>query len=148
MDYLVNGFRLKNVESVEIAETILDFTRCHPYYTQQLAFMVWEMIDRSSDSENYTEQAINEIIRMHDMDYERLWGTFNKTDKKLMIGISESGLTPLSEAFYRKYGLGAPSTVFSSLKRIMNSGYIIKLENKYEIDDPFFSRWIAGRRNL
>ena len=30
----------------------------------------------------------------------------------------------------------------------MKNGYITKIENKYEIEDPFFKRWIAGRRNL
>ncbi len=64
-----------------------------------------------SDTEKCAGEAINEIIRVHDIDYERLWGSFNTTDKKLLIGMSESGLTPLSEAFYRKYNLGAPSTV-------------------------------------
>ncbi len=81
------------------------------------------------------------------MDYERLWGTLNRTDRKLMIGLAESGHTPLSEAFYRKYDMGASSTVFSSLTRMMKSGYIIKTGNKYEIDDPFFSFWISMRRN-
>lgn len=147
-NYLEGGFRLQRESSEAIVNDILDFTKCHPYYTQQLAFSVWEIRSGNPESGNSARQAINEIIQLHDMDYERLWGTFNNTDKKLLIGMSESGLTPLSEAFYRKYNMGAPSTVFSSLKRIMKNGYITKLENKYEIDDPFFSRWIMERRNF
>jgi AAA+ ATPase superfamily predicted ATPase len=146
-NYLESGLRLQREKSVAIADDILDFTKCHPYYTQQLAFSAWEILSDNPESENSARQAIDEIIQIHDMDYERLWGTFNNTDKKLLIGMSESGLTPLSEAFYRKYDMGSPSTVFSSLKRIMKNGYITKLEKKYEIDDPFFSRWIAERRN-
>jgi len=146
--YLDAGFRSKRELVETIADDILDFTKCHPYYTQQLAFVTWEIFSLKSDTEKCAGEAINEIIRVHDMDYERLWGSFNTTDKKLLIGMSESGLTPLSEAFYRKYNLGASSTVFSSLKRIMKNGYITKIENKYEIEDPFFNRWIAGRRNL
>jgi len=147
-NYLVNGLHLQSEKSVGIADNILDFTKCHPYYTQQLAFSVWGILSGNPESDNAAGQAIDEIVKIHDMDYERLWGTFNNTDKKLLIGMSESGLTPLSEAFYRKYDMGAPSTVFSSLKRIMKNGYITKLENKYEIDDPFFSYWITQRRNL
>ena len=33
------------------------------------------------------------------------------------------------------------STAFSALKRLSKQGYVIK-NGKYEIDDPFFARWI------
>lgn len=146
-NYLEEGFNLQHINSKVISDEILKFTKCHPYYTQQLAFMVWERLTDNADLTTVTKQAIDEIIQIHDMDFERLWGTFNKTDQKLLIGIAETGLTPLSEAFYRKYDLGAPSTVFSSLKRVMKNGYIIKSGNKHELDDPFFSNWIINRRN-
>jgi DNA-binding IclR family transcriptional regulator len=52
----------------------------------------------------------------------------------------------LMEAFFRKYNIGASSTAFSSLKRLLRNGYITKNGNRYEIDDPFFSLWIKERR--
>jgi len=146
-DFLFSRLNDSGNDASALANDILDFTRCHPYYTQQLAFMVFELHNNREIKDSLVEQAIGETIRMHDMDYERLWGTFNRTDKKLMIGMSESGLTPLSEAFYRKFEIGASSTAFSSLTRLTKNGYIIKFENKYEIDDPFFSQWISQRRN-
>ncbi len=145
--FLKDRFSLITRENSKINKEILGFTKCHPYYTQQLAFMVWDILSVKSNKQNCTELAVDKIIQIHDMDFERLWSTFNKTDKKLLIGMAESGLTPLSEAFYRKFNIGAPSTAFSSLKRIMKNGYIVKSENKYELDDPFFSRWIIQRRN-
>lgn len=148
MEYLSNGLKAVSDKAELISGEILDFTRCHPYYTQQLAFMVWESLHSGLQDIAPIKQAVNEIIRIHDMDYERLWGTLNRTDRKLMIGLAENGHTPLSEAFYRKYDIGASSTVFSSLTRMMKSGYIIKTGNKYEIDDPFFSFWISLRRNV
>ena len=33
------------------------------------------------------------------------------------------------------------STTFSSLKRLVKNGYVIKTDT-YEIEDPFFLRWI------
>lgn len=36
------------------------------------------------------------------------------------------------------------STAFSALKRLSKQGYVIK-NKKYEIDDPFFARWIFNR---
>jgi len=63
-----------------------------------------------------------------------------------MIGLSFTGNAPLSEAFYRKYNIGASSTAFSSIKRLMENGYIKKVDNKYEMDDPFFSQWLKEKR--
>ncbi|MBN1184046.1 MAG: ATP-binding protein [Bacteroidales bacterium] len=144
--YLIKGLHTVTRNNVLLSEEILNITNCHPYYTQQLAFVVWNILNQKSVSDIPVRQAINELIRMHDMDYEILWNTFNRTDKKVLIGLSLSGLTPLMEAFFRKYNIGAPSTAYSSLKRLLRNGYIVKNDNKYEIDDPFLSLWIKERR--
>ncbi len=80
-DYLINGLQLVGTENKEIAESILKFTNCHPYYTQQLAFMVWEILYQPDPPMDSVEQAILSLISIHDMDYERIWNAFNKTDK-------------------------------------------------------------------
>jgi uncharacterized protein len=120
--YLEKGFSQKTKDSATLAGAILDFTRCHPYYTQQLAFIVWGIAAGNHDLEKIVPSAIDEIVRIHDIDYERLWTGFNKTDRKLLIGMAECNISPLSEAFYRKYDLNTSSTVFSSIKRIMKDG--------------------------
>ncbi|HLO59609.1 MAG TPA: ATP-binding protein [Bacteroidales bacterium] len=145
--YLEEKFKNLTAHAEGIAKQIMDFTRCHPYYTQQLAFSTWEVLHPDAVVENPVHEGIAGILKSHDIDYERLWGTFNNTDKKLLIGMAESDLSPLSDAFIKKYDIGASSTVFSSLKRIIRNGYITKFENRYEIDDPFFTRWIINRRN-
>ena len=33
------------------------------------------------------------------------------------------------------------STIYSSIKKLMKKGFLIK-ENGYEIEDPFFKQWI------
>jgi AAA+ ATPase superfamily predicted ATPase len=144
--YLASGFRDLTDNPENIARAILGFSDCHPYYTQQLAFVVWEILSQNDKVDDPMAQAIDELVRNHDMDYERIWNAFNKTDKKLLIGLTISNQTPLSEAFYRKFDLGAPSTVYSSLKRLMQNGAIMKADNRYGIDDPFFKQWIKQRR--
>jgi uncharacterized protein len=144
--YLTIGFKgvSKNPES--IANTVLAITTGHPYYTQQLAFVVWEKLRVSGNETTAVADAVNELLRMHDMDYERIWFNFNKTDKKLLIGLSMSGVSPLSGEFSRMWDIGPTSTIFSCLKRLMGSGFVIKAENGYEIDDPFFQIWLKERR--
>ncbi|MDX9773834.1 MAG: ATP-binding protein [Bacteroidales bacterium] len=144
--YLEIGFNGIHDDPGMIAGEILEVTRGHPYYTQQLAFTVWEIaVSERGESDIHVDDAVRELIRMHDMDYERIWMSFNSTDRKVLLGLSISEQQPLTAEFMRIWDLNASSTVFSSLKRLMTGGYVIKTD-RYELDDPFFSRWIKERR--
>ncbi len=144
--YLSDSFKKVTNDHNDLSIKLLDKTRCHPYYTQQLAFTVWELVSNNSLIENPIQTAIAQIIQYHDIDYERLWNTLNRTDMKLLIGMSLSDSSPLSEEFSRLHSVGATSTVFSTLKRLIQNGFISKSSSGYEIDDPFFKQWIRVRR--
>lgn len=123
----------------QTATEILEVTNCHPYYTQQLAAKVWEILALGSDkSGSLVDLAISSIINVHDLDYERLWETFNRTDKKVMQLLS-IGKDP------RQGRIFSPSTLASSIKRLTASGYLIN-EKVTKIEDPFFSRWLAQKQ--
>ena len=146
-EFLKNGFLLlgKDMDAETIGRSILSFTNCHPYYTQQLAYQTWNNWKQNGYSDTLVETAITELTHVHDMDYERLWSTFNKTDKKVLIGLTMQMGTPSSLPFLQGVGIDSPSTAFSSLKRLGQQGYVIRNEG-YELDDPFFRRWIEVKR--
>ena len=124
-----------NVPSAEtLADEILSFTGCHPYYTQELAFAVWNNLSAGNQEKDVIHSSIEDIIAIHDLDYERLWLNFNKTDKYVMVVISE-GSNPVQD---RKL---PTSTLTSATLRLSKKGYIIRTE-QYEIEDPFFKEWI------
>ena len=146
--FLENKFKEITGKYKIISETIPGITDFHPYYTQQLAFTVWELLTRSEYSPDIVEIAANEIVQSHDNDYERLWNSLNRTDMIILSGMANSNISPLSDEFSRLYGTGATSTVFSTLKRLTRNGILIKENQVYIIDDPFFKRWIILRRAI
>ena len=121
----------------DVPGQILAFTRCHPYYTQQLSSQVWELMTYQSVTENVVEQAVEQLVITHDLDFERLWLNLNRTDRKVLHEVA-MGLNPLQDRDV------PTSTVFSSLKRNTVNGYIIKTTS-YELEDPFFARWIISQ---
>ena len=135
-------------QSNELSDTILAITYSHPYYTQQLAFTVWEQLNRSGYIAGIVETSANEIVQSHDNDYERLWNSLNRTDMTVLTGMALSDISPLSDEFSQKFGTGAVSTVFSTLQRLAHKGMLIKEGSAYKIDDPFFKRWIVFRRQI
>lgn len=88
----------------------------------------------SWQNEDVLQLAIEDIITTHDLDYERLWLNFNKTDKYVMVSICE-GNNPAQDRNQ------PTSTMTSALLRLSKKGYIIR-SDRYEIEDPFFRKWI------
>lgn len=122
-----------NSDVEAVTQHILDFTHCHPYYTQQLAAQIWQMSMLQTATDDILETAIQQIIEIHDLDYERLWVNFNKTDKSVLIKLAKN--QPVQDIDRRT------STTYSALKRLQKAGFLV-YTTKFEIEDPFFSRWI------
>ena len=117
----------------ELANAILDYTDCHPYYTQQLAANVWQAGLLKPDMADPIHSAIDTIVTTHGLDYERLWMNFNRTNKWILQRLASG--KPLQSGEHRT------STIYSALKRLQKDGYVI-YSNRYELEDPFFKEWI------
>lgn len=136
-EYVSARLPLREQEKLnDIVEEILSFTGLHPYYTQQLSSQVWDMMTYDGLVDGVVAEAISNIVRTHDLDFERLWLNFNRTDRSIMMSLSK-GINPLQNR------LVATSTSFSGIKRLMKNGYVIRVTD-YEIEDPFFKEWIIG----
>ena len=117
----------------DLAKRILDYTSCHPYYSQQLASNVWQVGVLKPDTEDPFKAAIDHIVTTHGLDYERLWMNFNRTNKWIM--------QRLSYGLSLQTGENRTSTIYSALKRLQKDGYVIYTD-RYEMEDPFFREWI------
>ena len=117
----------------ELAHRILEYTACHPYYSQQLAANVWQVGMLQPEVEDPLEKAISHIVTSHSLDYERLWMNFNRTNKWIMQRLAID--QPLQTGEYKT------STIYSALKKLQKDGYVI-YTNHYEIEDPFYRQWI------
>ena len=133
--YVAERRPLKKGKSQDsIVDEILSFTSLHPYYTQLLSAQVWEMMTYDKFFDGVVSEAVTAIVQTHDLDFERLWLNFNRTDRFIMQTLSSSK-NPLQNRQM------ATSTTFSAIKRLMKAGYVIRVED-YEIEDPFFKAWI------
>ena len=119
----------------EMAGRILDYTACHPYYSQQLAANVWQIGVLQPETEDAIAAAIDQIVMAHGLDYERLWMNFNRTNKWILQRLAAD--KPLQSGEHRT------STVYSALKRLQKDGYVI-YSDRYELEDPFFKAWLLA----
>lgn len=117
-----------------LADRILDYTGCHPYYLQQLAANVWQVGALQPETEDPIAAAIDHIVKAHGLDYERLWMNFNRTNKWILQHLASN--RPMQSRQY------PTSTIYSALKRLQKDGYVI-YSDRYELEDPFFRQWIV-----
>ena len=133
-NYLCEGLKECFSEKYEeLADSILNYTECHPYYSQQLAANVWQIGMLQPENKNPIETAIEHIIMVHGLDYERIWMNFNKTSKWILQKLASE--KSLHNGEYRT------STIYSALKRLQRDGYVIYSDH-FELEDPFFKEWI------
>ena len=139
MQYITQRLPLKyDTQAKDIAKDILNTTLCHPYFTQQLASQVWEILTYSDVKEDIVKEAVEQLTIIHDLDFERLWMNFNKTDKYIMLNLAHKKQPSSTRSL-------PPSTIYSCVKRLMQMGYIIKI-NEFEIEDPFFRNWLIKKQ--
>ena len=121
-------------KAAELSRQVLDYTDCHPYYSQQLAFHIWQIGVLQPEEKNVHEAAVHQIVLTHNLDYERIWMNFKRTSKWLLLRLAKGHSFQTGE--YRT------STLYSSLKRLQQTGYVIYTD-RYEIEDPFFREWLC-----
>ncbi len=131
---------LAGERSGAMTDEILDFSGCHPYYTQQLAARVWEIIAMEGMADDVVRKAIDDLTHAHDLDFERLWLTMTRVSRKMMK-ILASGASLSSERNLPQ------STSYSAVAKLVKQGYVVRAEKSYEIEDPFFCRWISSIDN-
>ena len=117
---------------------LINYTSCHPYYSQQLATNVWQFGVLQPATTDPLQKAIDHIVTTHGLDYERLWMNFNRTNKWILQRLASK--KPLQSGEYRT------STIYSALKRLQKDGYVI-YSDRYELEDPFFKEWILDKNN-
>lgn len=136
-EYLQTRFEpIFHEQAGELVQRVLNYTDCHPYYTQQLAFYMWQIGAYQPEKKEVMDAAIQEILMTHDLGYERIWLNFNRTDMWILQRLALNAEL--------QTGLYPTSTIYSALKRLQHSGHVIYTQ-RYEIEDPFFREWLLSK---
>ncbi|MCQ2311200.1 MAG: hypothetical protein MJZ64_05560, partial [Paludibacteraceae bacterium] len=77
--------------------------------------------------------AVDQIVETHNLDYERLWFSLNRTCKWILQRLATG--RPLQTNEYHT------STIYSALKKLQREGFVI-YTTQFEIEDPYFKYYI------
>ena len=126
---------------------ILDWTRCHTFYTQTLCNRVFAATRKEAGLVDVLTAA-DAILKENGDTFLERRALLTPRQWKFLAAIAKEGevTEPTSSAFLQKYGLGAPSTASRLLGSLLEKELLLETKSlggsSYCVYNVFFSRWL------
>jgi AAA+ ATPase superfamily predicted ATPase len=138
----------KKIDNATIAE-ICRLTEGHPFYTQHLCHVVWELTEPGETVTGDTlEDAVRVLLDREGYAYTMLWESLTANQRRFLRGLAlESDVVkPFSAAFVQKYGLRTGSNAQRASQALVERDQIDPDNGTFVIVDRFFKLWIRSQQ--
>jgi hypothetical protein len=131
----------------EALETILDWTKSHTFYTQNLCNYIFSMKKNSIDIE-VVKKAMDGILKENESFFFQYRQLLTPDQWNFLIAVAkENEVSQITaQNFVSKYNIGTPANSRRILKSLIDKELLLEnlsLEkSSYQIYDLFFSRWL------
>jgi AAA+ ATPase superfamily predicted ATPase len=143
-----------NEAEVEIDEKALDLivetTECHPYYTQYLCHVLYDIMEERRIRTDDIPKAIDLLLRRESTAYMNTWDLLTHRQRQALVALSESGPgeSPFRPEILRRSNISQPAVMIRALKSLVDKDLVDKANGQYEIIDLFFKRWIKTSMSI
>ena len=146
VEHIVNAFTIsgKKIQD-EVAGTIADLMKCHSYYVQQLAHIVWSNTNNIAD-DDVVSSSLEELLQHNEALYQMEIESISGTQINLLKAISESETQFTSAQVMQNYRLGTPRNVTKNKEALQKADFIDFQNGKAGFLDPAFELWF--RKNF
>ncbi len=141
--YIMGGF-IKHRKQInnEAIKTILDISAGFPYYTQQIAYELFNMTPKTVNS-SLVDSAVKSILEKEEDLFLREWDALSLNQKKALKLIAKTG----GENIYTKktmddYGL-SNSTLKKAIEGLLTKDVIDRQNKTYYLIDPLFAYYLS-----
>ena len=141
-EFIISKFNAtsKSIDEIYI-DKIFAFTKGFPYYTQQVAFELWNQCDESVDDDSF-DKSLKIIIQREEDLFSLEWDNLTPNQKKaLKIVLEKNGKALYDEQFLAKYQIKSGS-LQTALKGLVQKDIIDKNSDGYYFADPLFEYWL------
>lgn len=131
----------------EAIDFIIDFTRCHTFYTQTLCHNIFAT-GKNNINISTAKECASSLLKMNEPIYLQYRSVLSALQWKYLIAVAKEGSLskPMSKEFLGKYGIGTPSSSQRLLSSLLEKEFIledIKVNStSYSVYDVFLSRYL------
>ncbi|GAB5537966.1 MAG: ATP-binding protein [Salibacteraceae bacterium] len=125
-----------------IAHKLVETMEEHPYYVQQLSFILWHKVYSGKVTESDFEKALNELIKTNAIFYSKEFDDLPDTQIRCLKMIAdghENGFTKGDRM--QEYGFKSSAHVSTAMNALHKKELIDSLDSKTEFIDPVFKLW-------
>ena len=129
----------------DLIHIIHDRTEGHPFYTQHLCHLLWEMVGaRGRVTKELLDESLRVLIGRESYAYTTLWESLTKNQQRLLKGLASEppGCQPYSSDFTRRYGLRSASNAQRAVEPLLERDIIDRDNGSFLIIDRFLRWWI------
>lgn len=129
----------------EQVDDVINAMQCHPYYIQQLCYLLWIRSSRTVKEENILA-SVEDLVNQNANLYEREVEAMSNSKIAIIRAITSGNHSGLSTAgIINEFRLGSSANVTKTLKALDLDEIIDKRDGEYFLIDPAFELWFKKR---
>ena len=125
-------------------EKIIEVAECHPYYTQYLCHILYDIMERRRVRAEDIPLAVDFLLQREATAYMNTWDLLTQRQRQALTILSETapGENPFRAEALKRFKMSQPAIMVRALKSLMDKDLVDKENGRYEIVDLFFKRWV------
>lgn len=133
---------LKISKAQELIDRMLNFTGCHPHYTQMFGYHLWQHFIQNGNAD--FDSLMAEILNQQQDAYVSFWDSLTTRQQNFLSCLAKGEKAALMQAaVIHRWGLGSAATVAKVARKLEEHGFIEQRGKAGpRISDPFFEEWI------
>jgi hypothetical protein len=140
----------KRIDDEEI-HAICEMTQGHPFYTQHLCHVVWEMCERRAVvTKEIIDASVKILLDRESYAYTTLWESLTIPQKRFLKGLAgeAAGVKVFGGEFISRYGLNSASNAQRASETLLAKDVIDRDNGSFLITDRFFRQWIRSEQTI
>ncbi len=132
----------------EAIREVYRLTDGHPFYTQLLCHVLWELTESGADARTAQIAAALQILLDRESHaYTMLWESLTANQCRFLRGLAfePHGVKPYSSEFTGRYGLRSASNAQRASETLVERDLVDPENGSFVIVDRFFRLWIRGQ---
>jgi len=129
---------------------ICSLTEGHPFYTQHLCHVLWDVCEKKEQiSEELIESAVETLLSHESYAYTTLWESLAINQRRFLTGLASEppGIKVFSSEFIQRYGLRSASNAQRVVEPLLERDVIDRANGSFIVIDRFFKIWIQKTQN-
>lgn len=130
---------------------VCELTQGHPFYTQHLCHVLWELCEPKAEvTEKMIQRALQMLLERENYAYTTLWESLTVPQKRFLKGLSSevAGVKVFAGDFVRRAGLRSASNVQRVVDALLEKDIIDRDNGSFLITDRFFRLWIHSAQTI